>query len=135
MSLLPVVMVVEAAGADVAVREAPAEACVTAIVWLPTARSEEARVPMPRAPPPTATRSGPLVICAVSELTLPAEISESAWASESTLKVMDPPMAPEPTVAVASSVEELGIHACHPDGDSRVSAADWSVATSEEMFW
>ena len=73
--------------------------------------------------------------CAVSELTLPAEISESAWASEPTLKVMDPPLAPELTVAVASLVDELGIQACHPDGDSSVSAVDWSVVTSEETFW
>ena len=44
-------------------------------------------------------------------------------------------MAPAPTVAVASLVDELGIQACHPEGDSSVSAADCSVVTSAEMFW
>ena len=44
-------------------------------------------------------------------------------------------MAPEPTVAEASWVVELGIQACHPDWDSSVSDADCNVTTSLEMFW
>ena len=59
--MVPEVMVVEAAGALAELSEAPAEAWVTAMAWLPTERLDEASVPIPRAPPPAATRSGPLV--------------------------------------------------------------------------
>lgn len=50
--------------------------------------------------------------------------------------MIEPPIAPEPTVAVASAVVEFGIHACHPEGDFlRVSETDCSVATSFVMPW
>jgi hypothetical protein len=127
--------VVDAAGALADVSEAPAEAWVTAIVWFPIERFDEESVETPSPPPPTATSRGPLVTCALSDVTLPEEIWESAWASESTEKVIEPPMAPSPTVAVASSVVELGIHACQPEGDARVSETLWSVAMSVERAW
>lgn len=74
MSFSPAVIVVDAASAVLPVNEVPVDACVTAMVWLPIDRLDEANVPIPKAPPPTATRSGPLVTWAFCDETLPEEI-------------------------------------------------------------
>ena len=95
---------------------APADACVTAMAWAPTASAlSDARVEKPSAWPPVASRIAlsaataalPLVKM-FPERTLPAA------ASRSTLKVRLPTDAPVPAdTATAFGLEEDAVSACH----------------------
>ena len=99
-------IVVLAARGVVAEMVAPADDCVTAIVWLPVARPEPALMDvMPRAVPPEPTRMEPEATMSFGDATVPAEIWVEPTASWSTANVKEPVWVPELTVAVAA--EEL----------------------------
>jgi hypothetical protein len=135
VSLVPSITV-EVARAPLPTLSAPADAWVTAIVWLPSVTDgSDANVEKPMACPPVASRiaefevSGAAVLAkTLAERTLPAVAS---WSTVNERFPVDVPV-PADTVT-AFGFDEVAVNACHAVGDESARAAACSVVASASI--